>query len=752
MSGTSNPYDPHDIVVTGDQTIDWVVQRWDDLGVRSADERLHANADLFWHKGGMFLLNSMINAALNQGNGDANHCHCADPPSEDELTAYQTGYNHSFAILGDYKPSKDELFRWNKRGMAAPGTVHRIRSYLGFRKRPKQQPSYTRPLSPQPKVVVVDDADLGYRRSSRNWQDIIPTKQAPKPYPWIILKMSFNIAEGDLWDSLKTRLMDHNDWLKDRLVVLTAIARLRDKSAEISRNLSWDRSVYDTLAEIDKRDELQSLKLSPYLVASFGPSGVLMIRRRPKMRWKLIYRSDSMEGEWASDNNNGMMFGYGSTLCASLVRQLRDDSASRIRELDLSPAVQNGLIAMQNLYDRGFVKPDSNAGNEFTLPAAIFRDIDGAADGLLKPSQTDWESRFDRSSYTSISRRLYDENSYGDRSVPMQVACSGIEVLKARLQDVPIGHFGELYTVDRKEIEGLHSIANLVDGYCDGGRIELGAKPLAISVFGSPGSGKGFAIKELVSPWAARDRKLITHVNFNLSQFHSPSDLVGALHQVRDDSLRGKMPVVLWDEFDTPVDHEELGWLKYFLAPIQDGKFQQGEITHWIGPSIFVFAGGTCKTFEDFRTTASKAKPESKAADFISRIRGFIDIADINPEEDRQRWLRRVHVRSHAEPMPPELMLRRALTLYSLFKINNIALHNGSFVVDPGVLHAFLEVSRYKHGVRSMEAIIKMSRLTTGQTFSRWALPSREQLDLHVDGAEFLKIMRRHHGPANVWL
>ena len=76
---------------------------------------------------------------------------------------------------------------------------------------------------------------------------------------------------------------------------------------------------------------------------------------------------------------------------------------------------------------------------------------------------------------------------------------------------------------------------------------------------------------------------------FNLSQFQDAPDLNGAFHQVRDLALAGLTPVVLWDEFDS----RDLHWLQYLLAPMQDGRFQDGQLNHAIGKSVFIFAGGT---------------------------------------------------------------------------------------------------------------------------------------------------------------
>jgi hypothetical protein len=60
--------------------------------------------------------------------------------------------------------------------------------------------------------------------------------------------------------------------------------------------------------------------------------------------------------------------------------------------------------------------------------------------------------------------------------------------------------------------------------------------------------------------------------------------------------------------------------------------------------------------------------------------------------------------------------------------------------VDRGVLRALLFVNKYYHGVRSMEAIINMSMLSNRKKYERSSLPSSAQLNVHVDGFEFLKL------------
>src|SRR5207253_9120055 len=63
--------------------------------------------------------------------------------------------------------------------------------------------------------------------------------------------------------------------------------------------------------------------------------------------------------------------------------------------------------------------------------------------------------------------------------------------------------------------------------------------------------------------------------------------------------------------------------------------------------------------------------------------------------------------------------------------------------IDPGVLRALLNTSRYKHGVRSMESVIAMSRLAGKHRFERSSLPAIEQLDLHVDARDFQSLVQQ---------
>ena len=104
------------------------------------------------------------------------------------------------------------------------------------------------------------------------------------------------------------------------------------------------------------------------------------------------------------------------------------------------------------------------------------------------------------------------------------------------------------------------------------------------------GSGKSFGITQVARILGTNEK--IEELNFNVSQGNSPDYRVNALHRVRDHAIQGKVPLVVFDEFDSKFGSQNLGWLKYFLAPLQEGIFADGLFTHDMGRP-FSFSQGS---------------------------------------------------------------------------------------------------------------------------------------------------------------
>ena len=194
---------------------------------------------------------------------------------------------------------------------------------------------------------------------------------------------------------------------------------------------------------------------------------------------------------------------------------------------------------------------------------------------------------------------------------------------------VPILAIGHLISFAGNETEELTVLARLIRDYAQRTAV---SRPLSIAVFGAPGSGKSFAVEQILSHMRIQSEKL----TYNLSQFSDEKELRQAMQSIQTAGLRERLPVVFWDEFDTSVGGKTMGWLRHFLSPMQDGNFSNNGHTHAIGKAIFVFAGGTCHSSEAFfnpKAALGKDKQadqrEVKLPDFASRLKAVYNVPSV---------------------------------------------------------------------------------------------------------------------------
>jgi hypothetical protein len=94
------------------------------------------------------------------------------------------------------------------------------------------------------------------------------------------------------------------------------------------------------------------------------------------------------------------------------------------------------------------------------------------------------------------------------------------------------------------------------------------------------------------------------------------------------------------------------------------------------------------------------------------------------------------------KPVSNLLALRRAIILHSILKekAKEILDPSGKIVrIEKNLINAFLQIKEYRHGIRSMVAIVQMSRPEGGRIQAA-SLPSRPQLRMHVDDVDFIKL------------
>ena len=678
------------IVVTGDFAVDWfevstpppasgnkeVMNNW----------QTYPGVQRFARPGGALFLTNFVRAATGM------EVLSPELKNIDKVAAEKI--IHSFVSLDKFPYS---TFNKDKRN-----AVYRVSHYRGFTGPGKGKESFLPVMNDDPNadVVVLDDAGNGFRDAKSFWPAAL--KKIKKPL--VVIKMSRPLARGSLWEEIQ----EHH---VERMVVVINADDLRLEGVKISRRLSWERTAKDFVWQMASNPDLIALNNCACLIVRFGMDGAILYRRRSGVVESRLFFDPKIGEDGFNDLYPGKMLGVGCVFVAALAAEISQNGLDGIEQ-----GVRQGLLSSRRLWQLGFGKDLA----ELDYPGSdIFKPLDKNELSIAEvviPNPTATEPA--DPDYWCI---LNDLTQAGLENVAYNFVINGKD---SSLDRIPIGQFRNFRTFDRSEIESFRSIKNLIHEYLSASEV---TRPLCIAVFGAPGSGKSFGVTEVAESVATG--KLEKPLEFNLSQFDSTDKLIAAFHKVRDIALGGKIPIVFFDEFDSEFNGK-LGFLKYFLAPMQDGKFREGETLHPIGRAIFVFAGGTCCTFTDFyKEEGDLGFKDAKGPDFVSRLRGYVNIKGPNPLSEDERLY----------------MIRRAQVFRFLLQKNAKNIFDGEKKcrIDPGVLRAIIKIPEYKHGIRSMLAIIEMSMLAERKTFEQAALPSPEQLKLHVDAEMFSRLVVR---------
>ena len=598
------------------------------------------------------------------------------------------------------------------------------------------------PCTETPEVVVVDDAGLGFRKHKELWSCMEPAGANSCPR-WVVLKLTGAIGKSLLWDCVA-------EHCKSNLVVIVPAEELRRHDVRLSRGLSWEATAMDLVAELDNNPLLKPLKVAHHLIVTFQSDGAYWRNNDPRGASSLlVFDASHAEGEWSESQGKGGAFGYLSCFTAAIVRELCRTKSKDIP--DLETACGAGLSASRELRRRGHGQvvvgeKEPRPGFPFREVAARIRDYDPMTSTPKFVSAVIPQDQRDRNDWMMLDEWQVQAQANAKRQ-PYYGAALAVAVLGPEaLERFPVARFGNYQTVDRKEIESLRTIRQLIANYMKQDRPKT---PLNLGVFGPPGSGKSFIVIEIAKEvLQLREEDVLL---FNLSQFSEPSDLLAAFHQVRDKVLRGETTVAFWDEFDS----QKYRWLQYLLAPMEDGFFQEGQIKHPIGKCVFFFAGATSATYEQFgpmpvsreqvaeikdgaqlreMEAARKDFVLAKGPDFKSRLVGYLNILGVNPrplcreEGGRRYW----------DDDPTDLCypIRRALFIRGLFK----AKPGKRLKIDQGVLRAMLEIPKYKSGGRSLQFLCSHLRQNSSGAPGRANLPGYELLNMHVEAKDFWKL------------
>lgn len=444
-------------------------------------------------------------------------------------------------------------------------------------------------------------------------------------------------------------------------IPLFLMKHLRQLDFLITRETSYERTVDDFMLQLAVNDAMRELNALPEMVVLLNEEGALILEA----------------GEW------NLMF----TPNRGEKRTLEDDA-------DLYEV----LVKLEEKYKQGLVC-------KIHVPKRSLKAL------------------VSHSAPFCILDEFCQTQNGGYLSVAQEIVLDGPGRL---FQNVPVCRYRDLSTVDLDEIENYHAIKTLMGEYIYAYDHPLQPgkppKPISIAVFGPPGSGKSFGVKQI-----AKSMERFRISSLNLSQYGSAAEMFAAL----DAALvyeGNSIPLIFFDEFDSELNGTSRGWLKYFLAPMQDGEYTMDGRTKSIQGAVFVFAGGTAPSFPEFlpqTEEATRTFQRVKGPDFVSRLKGILNIKGPNPTS--------VTDRRH--------IIRRALLLRNLFEgqaHNFFDSTTGKVNISTALLCALLRVSEFRHGSRSMEFIVGMSRKAGISRYTPSCLPLAEQLDIHLDVRDFM--------------
>ncbi len=677
------------IAVTGDVSIDWLLLSSAREGRGAVDFIWMWGADYACRalsgRGGAALHAEILNAAVSVAGLDDVRVVGPSVPVEAMASPFHPAYTHTFASIQQVAvPAAfgGEALAW------------RIAQFLGTN--PAREVGFAG-RGPAPRAVetlIIVDHALGFRDHPAGLPDLLQTQ--PRSIVW---QTGAPLAGSPL----ATLLLDEH---AAALTVITSSDELRKTGEQVSYALSWEQITEEILAAI----RCNAISQARRVIVLVGAAGAVIVERgKPDV---LVFDSRSQEGDWGK-RHPGVGTAYGPCMDAAVALGLTTGG-----DVAVVDAVRRGLVAGRAAHVTGFV-----VDLDLSVEAEPFPLVE-VARALTHDTDQFASVAYEPAAGTSILAQTYAEEDLIE--VASATAVHGIGSLP---NGIPVETAGAWASVDRSEIQSLRSVRNILEEYIrqrlQGGAVQ---RPLSVAVFGPPGAGKTFAVRQLATVLLPGQLRTL---EFNLSQVRSEGALGDAFHMVRDVALEGELPLVFWDEFDAPLDGVSLGWLQHFLAPMEEGRFRDGASYRPLGGAIFVFAGGTASRFEDFISYKDERRERAaKKPDFVSRLLGYVDVTGPN----------------RRDAFDVAWPLRRALLLRSLISRRAPQMMRASVAeprleIDDGVLRALLGVGEYIHGARSVQAVIEMSTLSGKPRFERSSLPARRQLALHVDADEFLDLV-----------
>lgn len=514
---------------------------------------------------------------------------------------------------------------------------------------------------------------------------------------------------------------------KARIVLVLEADDLRKEGARISKGSSWDRTYMDLLGYMAGEGAVWFADTDHVLVRC-GAGSVVHFHRSPEGATAIVAHhlpAAEEEGIRSPLGPKADMGIFLSRLVIELSRtSLPDPAAKDSRKWILDKrsilqripfGIQQAMRTVLEAYRSGWTELKDEVG----LSPEIFRCSTEPGDRIASIDITELPKV---PSLLHLATHAYP----GTLDVwAMNYVRTGETGL---LGAAPLVEFGALLLADRDEIEQYRKIQDKVLRYVT----KPGNKPMSIGVFGPPGSGKTFGVEQIKD---ALGEAVAWH-SFDIGGFKNEEQLVKVWRSIRDENLNGRIPFVLFDEFDAPLHGLPYGWFAQFLVPTDRGVYQEDAEDHPLGRGIFVFTGGTCHSYADFRRKSKGGDPVDRTAEDLARERKMPDMA--------RRLEEHIDVKGiSARPGEADnlYLVRRAIVLRKHLIGKDPKDRMKQVDIDLDLLAALLHLPEYHNGTSSMcKLVAKWARTPDGR-LSKAAMPEDSELNNFLDPAKFKPLM-----------
>ncbi|KAE8453914.1 hypothetical protein EG329_007690 [Mollisiaceae sp. DMI_Dod_QoI] len=531
----------------------------------------------------------------------------------------------------------------------------------------------------------------------------------------LIYHMLRPLGTGVIWDSVRngpfTKTGSKN---LERLIVVVSSDDLRAEGIDLCYGLSWEKTCEDFVEKLGSNGKLDTLATCPNLIVLFGCDGVIYHRARGRQVEEPILFFDplSVEGRFTR-RHLGPLPGIAEAFIGGLAAKISQSPPKS----PLKDAIIRGFITARRLAKLGFQNREIYDRPRYPFSDIMKKDIYPTEAPITLEIPSESISRGDKRHWSILHQNIGD---------PIASPLPAFRICFSSI-DQKLKDFVQ---------SGFRTMFNAIHEYLSAPQ----KKPLNIAIFGSRGSGKSFAagqVAEAAAAASASSRK-IQHIRFNLSQITSLEDLSVAFNKVRDCNLSGTLPLVYIHDFDTEFLGHPLGWLAHLLLPMHGGQvLDRGQMQH-VGPAIFLLSSGFTTSLENFQIFAANQGDERdvlRGQEFLSNLHAFVDVIGID----------------QVDPSDALFPVRRAVVLRALLAEREPNLKMGEGIsIYQTVLDGLLLVPAFKHGLRSLKAIIAMSKVTGKHHFERAALPPEVQLSLHLDYPTFMDCSRYNTIPGDL--